>query len=412
MDESIVIAGAGLAAVTTAETLRDEGFSGPIRLIERETHLPYLRPPLSKGLLAGTEDEESIWIKSEEWYGQQGVELLLGREVTGVDPRQRVVRCGGAGAVPYGRLMLATGSSPRRLRIPGADLPGVHLLRTLDDSRRLQSALLAEAGAAARRLVVVGSGWIGMEVAAVARALGADVTVVGVEPVPLTAAVGSEVGRVFQHRHQRAGVRFRLGQSVQAVTEQRGRAAGVMLASGESVPADLVLVAVGVAPNVGLGREAGLGVDGGIRVGDGLRTTDPNIWAAGDVAEVYRSQLGRTERLEHWANAIATGREAARSMLGLPAREQELPYFYTDQFDLGMEYWGHPSLTRGATLVLRGDPAAEAFVAFWLRPVGEGRGRVVAGMHVNVWDAQPEITAAITSGSVLDVAALATPRAA
>ncbi|MDH2443370.1 FAD-dependent oxidoreductase [Amnibacterium sp. CER49] len=406
MDGPVVMVGAGLAAVTAAETLRDEGFGGPIRLIERERQLPYLRPPLSKGLLGGSEDEDTIRIQPPEWYDQQGIELLLGREAVVLDRARRVVELGDGSAVPYGRLLLATGSSPRRLPIPNADLPGVHLLRTLDDSRRLQAALVADPGAEPRRLVVVGSGWIGMEVAAVARTSGADVTVVGLETVPLSAAVGREIGDVFRRRHERAGVRFRPGQTAAAVVARDGRAAGVLLGSGETLPADVVLVAVGVAPNTALGMQAGLDSGNGLRVGGDLTTNDPAIWAAGDVAEVHRPRLGRGERLEHWANAIATGRAAARSMLGLGAGEQETPYFYTDQFDLGMEWWGHPSLAAGASLVVRGDLASEAFVAFLVQPEPAGGARVVAGLHVNVWDAADEIRSLVEAEAVLPVEAL------
>jgi NADPH-dependent 2,4-dienoyl-CoA reductase/sulfur reductase-like enzyme len=402
MPDPTIVIGAGLAAVTAAQTLRDEGYDGPIQLIGREPHAPYLRPPLSKGLLLGTEDEESIRLRSPDWYACESVELLLGEPVVAIDRRERRVTVRGrSDPLPYERLLIATGSTPRTLPIPGADLAGVHLLRTLDDTRRLQSSLVAEAGAADRRLVVIGCGWIGMEVAAAARTLGADVTVVGLEQVPLSAALGPELGAVFLRRHQRAGVRFRLGETVATIEGERGAATGVVLGSGERLPADVVLVAIGVRPDVELARDAGLTVQDGIRVGDGLRTNDPAIWAAGDVAAVYRPDLGRVERLEHWANAIATGRVAARSMLRLPARLEEVPYFYTDQFDLGMEYWGHPSLTAGSELVVRGDLRSEAFVAFWVRPVGDGAVRVVGGMHVNVWDAQHEITGLIGTGAAV-----------
>lgn len=392
-----IVIGAGLAAVTAAETLRDAGYDGPLVLIGKEEHQPYLRPPLSKGLLLGTEDEESIRLRAPEWYERRAVELRLGSPVLVIDRAERLVHVRGSDALRYDRLLIATGASPCSLPVPGADLHGVHLLRTLDDTRRLQAALVEDAGAASRRLVVVGSGWIGMEIAAAARTLGADVTVVGIEQVPLSAAIGPELGGVFLRRHQRAGVRFHLGETIAAIRERDGRAAGVVLGSGEEVPADLVLVAVGVRPADDVARLAGLTVDNGIRVGDGLRTNDPFVWAAGDVANVYRPELGRAERLEHWANAIATGRAAGRSMLHLPARLDEPPYFYTDQFDLGMEYWGHPSLTAGAELVVRGDLAAEAFVAFWVQPAGGGAVRVVAGMQVNVWDAQQEVTELIRS---------------
>jgi len=396
-----VLIGGGLAAVTAAETLRDEGYDGPIQLIGREAHEPYLRPPLSKGLLLGTDDEESIRLRGADWYDCHDVELLLGAEVVGIGRREQLLDVRGRGPVPYGRLLIATGASPRALPIPGADLDGVLLLRTLDDTRRLQAALVEGAGADARRLVVVGSGWIGMEIAAAASTLGADVTVVGLEQVPLSGALGRDIGGVFLNRHRRAGVRFRLGETVTAIAGTDGRASGVVLGSGEQVPADLVLVAVGVRPEDDLARRAGLTVDNGIRVGDSLRTNDPAIWAAGDVAAVYRPDIGRVERLEHWANAIATGKVAARSMLHLPARLDELPYFYTDQFDLGMEYWGHPSLTVGAELVIRGDLDSGAFVGFWLRPDDLGTVRVVAGMHVNVWNAQHELTELIRSGAAV-----------
>jgi 3-phenylpropionate/trans-cinnamate dioxygenase ferredoxin reductase component len=410
MTEPMVMIGAGLAAVTAAQTLRDEGYDGPIRLIGREPHQPYLRPPLSKGLLLGTEDEESIRLRAAEWYASNDVELLLGVPVVGIDRHARTLEVRGSAPVGYGRLLIATGASPRVLPVPGADLDGVLLLRTLDDTRRLQAALVADAGAEPRRLVVVGSGWIGMEIAAAARTLGAEVDVIGLEQVPLSAAIGPDIGGVFLRRQQRAGVRFHLGETVTAIIGDEGRASGVVLGSGQRLPADLVLVAVGVRPDDDLARQAGLTVDNGIRVGDGLRTNDPAIWAAGDVAAVYRPDLGRAERLEHWANAIATGKVAGRSMLHLPARLDELPYFYTDQFDLGMEYWGHPSLTTGAELVIRGDLAAESFVAFWVRPDDSGVVRVVAGMHVNVWDAQHEITALISSGTAVTAKQLAAPQ--
>ncbi len=244
MTEPLIAIGAGLAAVTAAETLRDEGYDGPIVLIGREEHQPYLRPPLSKGLLLGTEDEESIRLRPPEWYEQKGVELRLGTEVVAVDRDERRVHVRGSDALRYDRLLLATGASPRSLPIPGADLAGVHLLRTLDDTRRLQSSLVADAGAPSRRLVVIGSGWIGMEIAAAARTLGADVTVIGIEQVPLSAAIGRELGEVFLRRHRRAGVRFRLGEHIVAIRGSGGRATGVLLGSGEEVPADLVLVAV------------------------------------------------------------------------------------------------------------------------------------------------------------------------
>jgi NADPH-dependent 2,4-dienoyl-CoA reductase/sulfur reductase-like enzyme len=410
MDEhGTVIIGAGLAGATAAETLRAEGYSGRITIIGQEAHEPYLRPPLSKGFLGGAEGDDALVVKPSAWYGEQSVELRLGVRVVDIDRERRLVRCADGESLPYDRLLLATGASSRRLPLSGVDLPGVYSLRTVGDSRRLQEALKADASGAPRRLVLIGSGWIGMEVAATARTLGADVTVVGPDEIPLSAAIGPELGAVFQQRHEEAGVRFRMREQIASIVGSAGRAAAVVLHSGERVPADAVVVAVGAEPNVELALRSGLAVDRGIRVGDSLRTTDPHIWAAGDVANVYQPELGRYQRFEHWANAIATGKRVARSMLGLPLGAEEIPYFYTDQFDLGMEYWGQPSLAAAARLVVRGDPASGAFVAFWVTRDTATSGTVVAGMHVNVWDAPEEIRELIGSRRRVELDALAAP---
>ncbi len=403
-DHGVVIVGAGLAAATAAETLREEGFDGPVTMIGAEEHLPYLRPPLSKGYLAGTEGEDALVIQPASWYQEHDVEVRTGVTVLRIDREHQVLACSDGGSVPYDRLLIATGASSRRIPLPGADLPGVLLLRTVEESRRLQAALAD--GPSPKRLVLIGSGWIGMEVAATARSRGAEVTVVGIESVPLSAAIGPELGALFLRRHRQAGVRFELEQTTSRILAADGRAAGVELGSGTRIDADTVVIAVGAVPNVDLAAEAGLEVANGVVVDDGLRTSDPRIWAAGDVANALRGRLGEPQRFEHWANAIATGRRAARSMLGLPLGAEETPYFYTDQFDLGMEYWGYPSLTADARLVLRGDPDSGAVVAFWVAEEGDAAGTVVAAMHVNVWDAQAELEQLVTSGRPVDVAAL------
>jgi 3-phenylpropionate/trans-cinnamate dioxygenase ferredoxin reductase subunit len=406
-EHSTVIIGAGLAGATAAETLRSDGYGGRITIIGQEEHEPYLRPPLSKGYLAGAEGEDALVVKPSDWYRDQSIELRLGVPVVAIDRENALVRCADGRSLGYDRLLIATGASSRRLPLQGADLPGVYSLRTVEESRRLQSILRQDGAGRPRRLVLIGSGWIGMEVAATARTLGADVTVLGPDEIPLSAAIGPELGSVFQQRHQEAGVRFLMREQVAAIVGREGRAAEVVLHSGTRVPADAVVVAVGAEPNVELAIRAGLAVERGIRVGDTLRTTDPKIWAAGDVANVYQPSLGRYQRYEHWASAIATGRRAARSMLGLPVGEEEIPYFYTDQFDLGMEYWGQPALAATARLVLRGDPASRAFVAFWVAEDSPTTGTVVAGMHVNEWDAPEEIRQLIRSRRRVDLTELA-----
>jgi 3-phenylpropionate/trans-cinnamate dioxygenase ferredoxin reductase subunit len=404
-DQGVVIVGAGLAAATAAETLRAEGFDGPVTIIGAEEHLPYLRPPLSKGYLAGSEGEDALVIQPPSWYAEHGVEVRTGVAAMRIDREQRLVVCSDGRSVPYDRLLNATGASSRRFPLPGADLPGVLLLRTVEESRRLQEALTD--GPVPKRIVLIGSGWIGMEVAATARTRGAEVTVVGIESVPLSAAIGPELGSLFLRRHRRAGVRFELEQTTVRVLDVDGRAGGVELGSGARIDADVVVIAVGAVPNVDLAAAAGLEVANGVVVDAALRTEDPRIWAAGDVANAYREALGQPQRFEHWANAIAMGRRAARSMLGLPLGAEETPYFYTDQFDLGMEYWGYPSLTADARLVLRGDPDSGAVVAFWVAEEQGGAGTVVAAMHVNVWDAQAELEQLVTSRRPVAVAALA-----
>ena len=404
-DHGVVIVGAGLAAATAAETLRAEGFDGPLTMIGAEEHLPYLRPPLSKGYLAGTEGEDALVVQPPSWYREHDVEVRTGVTALRLDREEQVVTCSDGSSVPYDRLLIATGASSRRIPLPGSDLPGVVMLRTVEESRRLQEALRGAPEPA--RVVLIGSGWIGMEVAATARSRGAEVTVVGIESVPLSAAIGPELGSLFLRRHRQAGVRFELEQTTSRILAADGRAAGVELGSGARIDADLVVIAVGAVPNVELATEAGLEVHNGVVVDDGLRTSDPRIWAAGDVANAFRAVLGEPQRFEHWANAIATGRRAARSMLGLPLGAEETPYFYTDQFDLGMEYWGYPSLTADARLVLRGDPDSGAVVAFWVGRSGEAEGTVVAAMHVNVWDAQAELEQLVTSRRPVDVATLA-----
>ena len=396
--ESFVIIGAGLAGASAARTLREEHFAGRIRLIGAEAHRPYIRPPLSKDYLSGSADRDSVFVEPEGWYAENDVELLRDTAVTGIDSAGQLVHTDIGDSFAYSSLLLATGSSPRRLSIPGADLDGVHYLRTLDDSEALRS-LLAGGG---KRLVLIGSGWIGMEVAATARTLGNDVTILERDPIPLANALGDELGQMFAELHEQNGVVLRRSVIVERIVGQDGRATGVALGGGEGVSADLVLVGVGAIPHVELADAAGLAVDNGVLVDAALRTSDPVTFAAGDIANAYHPVAKMRLRSEHWANALNGGRAAAKSMLGQNVSYDDIPYFYTDQFNVGMEYSGFGPLTRGADVVYRGDRAGREFIAFWV-----AGGRVVAGMNVNVWDVNEAVQGIIRRGNQVDRARLA-----
>ncbi|GAB2611374.1 pyridine nucleotide-disulfide oxidoreductase [Paractinoplanes abujensis] len=385
-----VVVGGGLAAAKAVETLRDEGFTGPITLIGAETDRPYERPPLSKGLLLGTDEPGGVFVHSVDWYGEKAVDLRLGTTVTAIDRAAEVVRLAEGDEIPYGKLLLATGASPRPLAVPGGER--ALLLRTLEDSLRISAAITS-----ATRVVVVGAGWIGLEVAAAARSRGAQVTVVGSGALPLQKVLGDEMAQVFADLHRAHGTELVLGTRVIEVTP-----AEVVLADGRRLPADVVIAGVGVNPNVALADHAGLAVDDGVLVSSSLATSDPDIFAAGDIAHVDHAFLGRRVRVEHWDVAIHTGQAAARAMLGQPVAYDRLPYFFTDQYDLGMEYTGFAP--PGAEVVVRGDLGAREFIAFWLVD-----GRVAAGMNVNIWDVADRIGELIHSRAVVDRKRLADP---
>jgi NADPH-dependent 2,4-dienoyl-CoA reductase/sulfur reductase-like enzyme len=399
--DGMVLVGGGLAAATAARTLREEGYDGPIRLLAREGVPPYLRPPLSKGFLAGREDEASVYVEAPDYYEEQHVEVMLGAFVEAIRPQ--VVLAGGS-RLGYDKLLLAPGASPRRLAVPGEDLAGVHVLRTLDDSKRLRQELAGRG-----KVVVVGTGWIGMEVAATATELGNSVTLIGRGSVPLSAALGERLGTAFRQRHERAGTRFLTRAHLAEIVGSGGTVTGVRMTTGDVEPADVVVVAVGARPNVELALSAGLPVGDGVLVDERMHTPDPQIVGAGDAVIPYWPRLGARFRSEHWDNAIKTGQIAARTMLGIEASLDDVPYFYSDQFDWGMEWWGFPPASTGATLVLRGDPDSGSFVAFWVRSTSAGAVRVVGGMHVNDWDAAAEIRARISSEEGTSLAELGTP---
>jgi NADPH-dependent 2,4-dienoyl-CoA reductase/sulfur reductase-like enzyme len=394
-----VIVGASLAGAKAADTLRAEGFDGSIVLVGQESERPYERPPLSKGFLLGKAPKSSIYVHEEGWYASHSVDLLLGSVVTAIDRTDRRVELADGSAISYDRLLLTTGASPRRLDVQGGDLRGVRYLRTAADSERLGAAL-AESG----QVVIAGAGWIGLEVAAAAREQGCEVTVVEPEPGALLRSIGPELGAMFAGLHQEHGVRFRFGEGVSEFRGSAGRLTAAVTSSDALLPADLVVVGIGAVPNTALASVAGLEVDNGILVDAALRTSDPAIWAAGDVANAFNPLLGRRIRVEHWANALNGGPAAARSMLGQEVSYDRVPYFYSDQYELGMETCGLPEPGRYDEIVYRGDLESLEFIAFWL-----ATGVVVAGMNVNVWDVTDDIQELIRSGRPVDTARLADP---
>lgn len=397
----MVIIGGGLAAATAAETLRKEGYGGAVTIIAEEAETPYQRPPLSKGFLAGKEGEDALLPLPARWYTENNVTLMTATAATALDPQAHTVTLEDGTTLPYAKALIATGAAPRHIPLPGVDLKGVYTFRTKADSVALKS----EFTGGGKKVVMIGSGWIGMEIAATATELGNHVTLLGLEEVPLSAAIGTELGTVFVNRHKEAGVKFVLPASASEIQGGNGVVTHVVTTTGVRLPADIVVVAVGVVPNIALAREAGLTINNGIEVTAGLQTSAPDVFAAGDVANAMHPVTGAFARSEHWANAIATGKVAARSMLGQDAVLDDIPYFYTDQFDLGMEYSGFGALTKDAELVIRGSLEKREFIAFWVLD-----GRVVAGMNVNIWDVQDTIKELISSQRNIDTLKLADPQ--
>ena len=377
--QRIVIVGSGLAGASAAGELRAKGYTGQVTIFGKEPHRPYELPALSKGILLG-DAEDPDWAHDEDFYAKNDIDLLLSTVVTEVALGDRVVVDESGARHPYDRLLLATGSRPRTLPVPGADLEGTHTLRTLDDSRALLAAL-REGG----RVVVIGGGWIGCEVAAAARKHGCEVTVVERLPLPLHPILGDTIAAVFRDLHEQNGVRWRLGVGLAEFTAEQGRVTGVRLEDGEVLPADHVVVAVGAVPRVELAHAAGLRLSdevpgGGVDTDAGLRTSDPDVYAAGDIAAHSHPRYARRLRVEHWANAKDQGTHVTGNLLGADEPYTASPYFFSDQYDLGMEVRGLANPFRDQ-LVVRGDLAAREFIAFWLRD-----GAVHAAMNVNMWD--------------------------
>jgi 3-phenylpropionate/trans-cinnamate dioxygenase ferredoxin reductase component len=391
---NVVVVGAALAGARAVTALREEGHDGPITLVGAEPHLPYERPPLSKGYLMGKEELDGAFVHPEAWYAEHDVTLRLRTRATAIDRDARRVRLDDGEDLPYDRLLLTTGAVPRPLSVPGADELAPHYLRTIEDSQALKAAFVPGA-----RVVVVGAGWIGLEAAAAARNAGADVVVLEYAELPLLRVLGPEMARVFADLHREQGVDLRCGVRIASA-----RAGALVLEDGTEVAGDVVLAGVGVAPDVELAKDAGLTVDDGIVVDASLRSSDPAIFAAGDVANAYHPHYGRHLRVEHWANALEQPPVAALAMLDRPASYERLPYFFSDQYDLGMEYTGYVPSGGYDRVVVRGDLAGREFIAFWT-----AGGRVLAGMNVNVWDIVDQVGDLIRAGKPVDADRLADP---
>jgi 3-phenylpropionate/trans-cinnamate dioxygenase ferredoxin reductase component len=395
VSETHVIVGAALAGAKAAETLREEGFDGRVVLIGNESDRPYERPPLSKDYLRGESEREAAYAHPAEFYGEKDIELRRETTVTGLDlgAREVVIE---EERLAFSRLLLATGAEPRRLPVPGADLDGVRYLRSFGDSDALRAAIESSSRAA-----VIGAGWIGAEVAASARQMGLEVTLIEQLDAPLERVLGREVGEIYGAIHRDHGVELLTGATVEAI-EGDGRAERVRLAGGRTVDCDFVVVGIGVAPRTALAEAAGLEVGDGIHVDERLCTSNENVYAAGDVAGAWHPFFQQRLRVEHWHNALEQGPAAARGMLGKTEPYDRIPYFFSDQYDVGMEYAGYA--TDWDEVLFRGDVDAREFIAFWLKD-----GRVLAGMNVNVWDVTDDIQALIRSGAQVDRRRLSDP---
>jgi 3-phenylpropionate/trans-cinnamate dioxygenase ferredoxin reductase subunit len=357
MTQAFVIVGASHASVQAIDTLRREGHQGPIVLVGDEPHLPYNRPPLSKKFLSGELERERLLLRSPQFYDQARVEARLGVRVTAIDCGARRLRLGDGGELTYDRMLLCVGSQPRLLETPGQDLGGIHYLRTIADVEAIRADLPG-----ARRLVVVGAGYVGLEAAASARHLGLDVTVLEMADRPLNRVVAPQLSEFYLERHAREGVRIHCGTSVTAF-EGDGRVRAVVCGD-RTFPADIVIVGVGILPDVSLAAAAGIRCENGVWVDEQCQTSDPNVWAAGDCTNHPSVRYGRRVRLESVDNAVEQGRVAAANMCGGQARHEHVPWFWSDQYDVKLQIAG---LSQGYdAAVLRGDPQTGRFALYYL----------------------------------------------
>jgi 3-phenylpropionate/trans-cinnamate dioxygenase ferredoxin reductase subunit len=393
---TFVIVGASLAGAKAAQTLRDEGFEGRIVLLGDEPVRPYERPPLSKEYLQGKAGTDKVFVHDEGYYAEHDIDLRMSTHVQSLDTTAREVALSSGERVAYDAVLLTTGAAPRRLTVAGSDLEGLHTLRTLSDSDQLQAAIRA-----AGRVVVIGGGWIGCEVAASARQLGAEVAVIEGGNLPLERVLGPELGAFYRDVHAEHGVEWHFGSGVEELHGST-RVEEATLADGTVVAGDLFVVGVGVIPRISLAEDAGLTIENGIVTDEFLQTSVPGVFAAGDVANAWHPLFETRIRLEHWSAALNQGPVAAKNMLGGQVPYQKVPYFFSDQYDVGMEYSGFaPTWDQ---VVLRGDPVSREFIAFWLKD-----GRLAAGMNVNTWDVNDAIAAIVAAQKPVDVDRLVNP---
>lgn len=391
-----IIVGASLAGAKAAETLREDGFEGEIVLIGEEPVRPYERPPLSKDYLQGKSELNKVFVHEDSFYADNRIELRLSNTVKSLDVESKEIVLASGDHLPYDAALVTTGSVPRRIALPGADLGGVHYLRTLADSDRLRTAITG-----ASRVVVIGAGWIGCEVAASARQLGAEVAMIEVGGLPLERVLGPELGRFYRDVHADHGVDLHFAVGVESFLGN-DTVEEVRLGDGTSVAGDVVVVGVGVTPRVELAESAGLALDNGIVTDQYLATSALGIFAAGDVASAWHPVFDRHIRLEHWSSALNQGPVAAKNMLGTATPYERIPYFFSDQYDIGMEYAGFA--TDWDEVIFRGDPASREFIAFWLKD-----GLLSAGMNVNVWDVSETIAAIVAARQPVDRETLIDP---
>jgi NADPH-dependent 2,4-dienoyl-CoA reductase/sulfur reductase-like enzyme len=400
----IVVIGGGLGGAKTAEALREQGYTASITVISNEADPPYERPPLSKGYLAGHVPFEEALVHPLTWYAEHDVDLRLSTSATGFNTDRHTVTLSDGSTLGYDKLVLATGAIPRVLAVPGADAANVLHLRRHGDADTIRATF-----GNGRRLVIIGAGWIGLEVAAAARGENAAVTIVEMAELPLLGVLGPEIAHVIADLHAAHGVRLCLGARLVEITvDQGGRASGVRLADGTLIAADAVVVGVGVTPDIALAEAAGLATDNGVLVDASLRTSDPDVYAVGDIANQAHPTLGTRVRVEHWATALKQPATAAAAMLDAGGSEtaySELPYFFSDQYDLGLEYLGYTSRDANYRVIVRGNLASREFVAFWV----DSSNRIKAAMNVNVWDVIDAVKPLIIAETVVEPTRLSDP---
>lgn len=398
--QNIVVIGGGLAGAKATEALRDNGYEGAVTLIGAENQLPYERPPMSKGYLAGQASFDDALVHPASWYQEHNITLRGGTSATAIDTAGHLVTLNDGSSVPYDKLVLATGSTVRRLDLDGADADGIHYLRTVEDSDAIRATF-----GEGKKLVLIGGGWIGLEVASAARAAGTTVTVLEGGKLPLLRVLGETVAQVFADLHIANGVDLRTDVQITGITTDKGQATGVQLADGEIVEADAIVIGIGVLPVTDIAEAAGIAVDNGVLVDASLRSSDPDIFAVGDIANHQHPVLGHRVRVEHWATALNQPAAAVSALLGNDTAYTELPYFYSDQYDLGCEYIGHVTPGSYDRVLIRGSLADREFVAFWI----DSDSRILAAMAVNVWDVLDQIKPLIAAHSPVDQEKLVDP---